>query len=574
MDFDPSLSVRPRSVARHHQESSRYGANPETPQKTSRRRKSTRSHGAAPPSAEVISSLISSLSAISAPAEQFYDGRVSNGTGPKPAPATLSRDFLSHNVRDETISENPQPETFLHPDEAAIPPIVRTAKPPSGLSPLTAPKKNRSKAESPLVLTNSSILDSNRTRSSIGSISVEPRHMPSFASLQTVSTANSKGNKSMKVKESREKMRELDRERKRGLNKSNAADDDDGNRSNHTRRSSRNSVSSVNSKSAAGLSGAPEIPIRMASWHISYPDNFPDPISSAPVPSGSSSKRSIPDRDSSLRHSLGSATKRKSKPSANKAKLAEARSTREESKTSENSTLPSKGKGREKTVDDEEDSVEKRIHELKMQKELRRISQQTIAEHEDSENSARRGKSLRASDSTAGNVMVNRSASAMAAPGKENVNLGEEIISVRRDQREPLMRSVTEPVPVDHTKPFDHIAPERVSTSANRALPSEADSIDEAIEDYLADPRLSQRVRDPRTGRVIVFSEVGDPAGSVVFCCVGMGTTRYLTTFYDELATTLKLRLITPDRPGIGDSEPYEDGTGTPLNWPGEEVAL
>jgi hypothetical protein len=48
-----------------------------------------------------------------------------------------------------------------------------------------------------------------------------------------------------------------------------------------------------------------------------------------------------------------------------------------------------------------------------------------------------------------------------------------------------------------------------------------------------------------------------------------MGLTRYITAFYDELALTLKLRLITPDRPGVGDSEPYNDGTATPLSWPG-----
>lgn len=43
--------------------------------------------------------------------------------------------------------------------------------------------------------------------------------------------------------------------------------------------------------------------------------------------------------------------------------------------------------------------------------------------------------------------------------------------------------------------------------------------------------------------------------------------------FYDELARTLKLRLITPDRPGVGESEPCLDGSGTPLNWPGKYLA-
>lgn len=110
------------------------------------------------------------------------------------------------------------------------------------------------------------------------------------------------------------------------------------------------------------------------------------------------------------------------------------------------------------------------------------------------------------------------------------------------------------------------------SESANVVYerPQSADSVDDAVEVYLRSPRLSQRIRHPQTGRVISFSEVGDPEGSAVFCCVGMGLTRYITAFYDELALTLKLRLITPDRPGVGDSEAYADGTATPLSWPGK----
>ncbi|KAL2193361.1 hypothetical protein P885DRAFT_81230 [Corynascus similis CBS 632.67] len=104
--------------------------------------------------------------------------------------------------------------------------------------------------------------------------------------------------------------------------------------------------------------------------------------------------------------------------------------------------------------------------------------------------------------------------------------------------------------------------------------PRSADSIDDAVESYLCSPRLSQKVKHPQTGRVVSFSEVGDPNGSAVFCCVGMGLTRYITAFYDELALTLKLRLITPDRPGVGDSEPYAEGTATPLSWPDDVYAI
>jgi pimeloyl-ACP methyl ester carboxylesterase len=102
--------------------------------------------------------------------------------------------------------------------------------------------------------------------------------------------------------------------------------------------------------------------------------------------------------------------------------------------------------------------------------------------------------------------------------------------------------------------------------------PASQDSIDIEVDTYLNSPRLSQRIRHPQTGRVISFSDVGDPNGFAVFVCVGMGLTRYVMAFYDQLAATLKLRLITPDRPGIGGSQ--VDPHGTPLSWPGKEEHL
>lgn len=125
-----------------------------------------------------------------------------------------------------------------------------------------------------------------------------------------------------------------------------------------------------------------------------------------------------------------------------------------------------------------------------------------------------------------------------------------------------------------------HAERSRAASSESRPLPAgydrpvSPDSVDDAVESYLCSPRLSQKIKHPQTGRVISFSEVGDPEGSAVFCCVGMGLTRYITAFYDELALTLKLRLITPDRPGVGDSEAYSDGTATPLNWPDDVYTI
>ncbi|KAF3003455.1 hypothetical protein E8E13_002907 [Curvularia kusanoi] len=97
------------------------------------------------------------------------------------------------------------------------------------------------------------------------------------------------------------------------------------------------------------------------------------------------------------------------------------------------------------------------------------------------------------------------------------------------------------------------------------------DAVDMEVEAFLHAPRLSQKIRHPQTGRIISFSEVGDPNGYAVFVCVGMGLTRFVMAFYDQLAATLKLRLITPERPGVAGSS--VDPNGTPLTWP-DDVSI
>ena len=111
------------------------------------------------------------------------------------------------------------------------------------------------------------------------------------------------------------------------------------------------------------------------------------------------------------------------------------------------------------------------------------------------------------------------------------------------------------------------VQPPRPEKIVEEQRPSSADSIDYDVKKFISHPRLSQKIRHPTSGRTIAFSEVGDPDGHAVFCCVGMGLTRYVTAFYDELAMTLGLRLITPDRPGVGESP--ADPNALPLNWPG-----
>lgn len=111
------------------------------------------------------------------------------------------------------------------------------------------------------------------------------------------------------------------------------------------------------------------------------------------------------------------------------------------------------------------------------------------------------------------------------------------------------------------------VRPPNQPETVQEERPTTADSIEHQVNTFIRSPRLTQKIIHPQTGRIISFSEVGDPKGHTVFCCVGMGLTRYVTAFYDELASTLRLRLITPDRPGVGESQ--IDPLGTPLSWPG-----
>lgn len=101
------------------------------------------------------------------------------------------------------------------------------------------------------------------------------------------------------------------------------------------------------------------------------------------------------------------------------------------------------------------------------------------------------------------------------------------------------------------------------------------DPVETAVNDYLRAKRLNRKIKHPLGGRTISFSEVGDPNGAAVIVCLGMGLTRYVSAFYDELAATLRLRLVTIDRPGVGNSEPYppNDKSG-PLTWPDDVLAV
>lgn len=141
--------------------------------------------------------------------------------------------------------------------------------------------------------------------------------------------------------------------------------------------------------------------------------------------------------------------------------------------------------------------------------------------------------------------------------------------SVKSRSESRLQRWSTPP---DTTRVAERTTPRRSFQSPRKsdARRDSVNSTEESVKAMLANPRLSRKIWRPMEGRGVSFSEVGDPKGHVVFCCVGMGVTRYISAFHDELAASLGLRIITPDRPGIGGSEPYSEGSRSPISWPGE----
>src|SRR3954464_12552820 len=57
------------------------------------------------------------------------------------------------------------------------------------------------------------------------------------------------------------------------------------------------------------------------------------------------------------------------------------------------------------------------------------------------------------------------------------------------------------------------------------------------------------------SGASVTLSEYGDPAGKPVFFCHGWPSSRTMAELAHDAATELGARIISPDRPGIRDSQ-------------------
>ncbi|OAA65675.1 alpha beta hydrolase fold family [Niveomyces insectorum RCEF 264] len=577
------------------------------------------SHGGpvSPASPEVISSLITSLAVISKPANSHFDGPFDAlNTSPASVPRSpLGGSFgVDYGAFSKSTDADAANDNTPLDELAAAPPVIRTAKPPSGFSPLTAPKSpNRETQSSGAIKSMLSSRSASRPTSkdsygsrdadaqSIGNLSIERGAVSPIPELRRRSSHDSWGKKTgrshkgLMYMSSKERLREKEADKKR----SSIGGGGGG--------SERLSTSGTVSTRADPF---------LAETPISEESHTDSPSTKEPrhsLDNGAPSPRPIPARDSSL-HKTG--------PNAN-TKRSSRRSSKQKADLVNNDTIHELDEQLSNRFGDNQERPEP----------TRKSTQDTRQQHRDSSKQQQTKDDLvirnRNSDEVKMTSTRLQKSNHAQRPAPRSFSLTRSGTN-QRDEREATPEDDAEdgaPFPAvaqgrrrDHSYdgrrrsgrhtpdpadasvkrsgsklkrlsgPLSPRADDRLNVAAADGgrsgrpsvddtqviyeRPQSADSVDDAVEAYLCSPRLSQKIRHPQTGRIISFSEVGDSEGSAVFCCVGMGLTRYIMAFYDELALTLKLRLITPDRPGVGDSEPYADGTATPLSWPDDVYAI
>jgi hypothetical protein len=574
-----------------------------------------------PASPEVISSLITSLSIISSPANDLFENPDGGALATSTSVHGVERRIYNNGTsmggsfgidygafKQPSLTEGP---ADLPLDElAASPPVIRTAKPPSGFSTLTAPKSPNKETSFKSLLRTSrpSSMGSGGSKdhddvSSIGSVSIEPGVLPTkglkrMKSSESWGKKQARNSKGLMYMSSKERLRESERRRSStsvagGLSRSKSSE-----RLPLPQFSSDSFMAEtpIREESTADQGEPPQGSTLAPSSGISPNLGGVSPALSSGSQGGLGPGRQIPARDSSLR---------KTNPTPKK------RSVNRSSRQS--------GKQREgddeiiNEVDEQQGPRQQRVLEKK-RRDRQDLSTETTSKLQESLKSPLLSEPVKSLSSTMKTVVDNtkieqrlaenleegapspaiaqrksrtsgdylEKTDSSSSKNKKSGRETPEVSDLKPGKRESKLKRLSAPLsPIGHEKEHHRSASQPLSRKEVSSpepvkpqvhvddRPTSADSIDDAVDAYLCSPRLSQKIRHPQTGRTISFSEVGDSEGYAVFCCVGMGLTRYITAFYDELALTLKLRLITPDRPGVGESEPYTDGTATPLSWPG-----
>ncbi|CAI2162353.1 12132_t:CDS:2 [Funneliformis geosporum] len=110
--------------------------------------------------------------------------------------------------------------------------------------------------------------------------------------------------------------------------------------------------------------------------------------------------------------------------------------------------------------------------------------------------------------------------------------------------------------------------PVSTTVTAVAPAPAQATDLSRKPSSQSSSKSISPTSMQLSSGRVVSFSEVGDRNGFPVFVFLGMGCVRYFIAFFDDLATSYNLRLICPDRPGIGLSDDVKAEEQQVLKWP------
>ncbi len=600
---DGGRSSPPIPPRTHQMSKSSRRSRPSTAKSASEPSPSSKSTKSQPPSPEVISSLISSLAAISTPAEHHFEKlpRIGSKKSDTSSVAPSYRSSLKAVAADSVVharavSRSPPPQqgfgvdygAYKQPEEidqesylianTAYAPIIRMSK-------QRAPSRSRSSTPTLNASRSQQSLHSKDESASIGRPSTEPGLQPPSAN----GTLTKSGGIARLI------VRKLSKEVvSNGHNKqpSSPAPWDSG----ETSKPSANGLRPPDSHNSfregkvdKGISERRSSPVSPQTSSHAGPSilqpQMPSSTRTLERPGGIGSGRIIPSRQSSLHYTIAASPGNKTSNSLRHGR-------------------GSKDLRIGQDVLEEEDSTVRRIRELQKQKEKREREQKKEtgrAEKKRSRNSMpgpaprQRTMSDQSSRHSVADIMPkapdqaetlveddNDLASAVFMHTSRQASAGQPFytaISVPGPRSGSVIPEVRPSLgsrpatPIMHKRALSdpQSSPGRGSLGIER--PRSTDSVDDAVETYLASARLTQRVRHAETGRVIAFSEVGDPLGFPVICCVGMGMTRYIMAFYDELAWTLRLRLITIDRPGVGESEQYSSGTGVPLSWP-DDVSI
>ncbi|KAL0260631.1 hypothetical protein SLS55_004321 [Diplodia seriata] len=538
-----------------------------------------------PASPEVISSLIDSLSAISLPAQDHFENLPRIGADGEsysvPASPVAWQPGFPNGTRGFGVEYGVHrhqrwEEESADFDEAAEPPVIKTAPPPSGYSPVTAPKGHKRDREGSSL--KNYILSTSKSCSSLNS-----KHSSTKDDASSIASSITRDEPeheedtqvTRRIKELK-RQKEL-RDREFGNLHLNVGDD-----AQEPSRLSTTSMRTPLSPITRALEWEQQRPIEesLAKAHRMLglaPTEIRRSLTS-PLPLGDSAHPAQPEQNGGPKNSIEEelpidyklALQSLGRSESEKAALSNPSNRLSLSSMGRSHTIagrPSAGSSSTSAMmqDRNKRSLEEAAQKLDLHINFESSTESRTPSRAASTESAPCSRQSLFVPPTAGLKRSNSSANAKKKrwshpdiPLKAEQKHNAKVDQVKRDSMQ-----VKSPLKSPQV-------PEAVMEEPLR--PTSGDSIDDDVDAFLYSPRLTQKVREPNTGRTICFSEVGDPNGFAIFVCVGMGLTRYVTAFYDELATTLKLRLITPDRPGVGESQ--SDPHGTPLSWPDDVLCI